>query len=83
MELKNKEKDNLKAKLQQRVKEEIQTEYNKEISFLKQRSDFCKEFEYFLKTLSLATSGQDIKKNLITRLLGFIAFKFRWKFLMP
>lgn len=70
MEINNREKDNLKAKLQQKVKEEIQEEYNKETSFLKQRSDFCKEFEYFLEILSLPISPRDIKKKFNNPIIG-------------
>ncbi|MFH1440435.1 MAG: 2-hydroxyacyl-CoA dehydratase family protein [Candidatus Omnitrophota bacterium] len=70
MELKDRAKDNLKAKLQQRVQAEIKLEYNKEISSLKQRADFCKEFEYFLKILSLANSVQDIKKKFNNPIIG-------------
>lgn len=69
MELKNSGVDNLKVKLQRKVREEIQEEYNREALFLRERHNFSPSLEYFLGVLSL-TAFPERSKGVFNRPLA-------------
>lgn len=61
---------NIATPLRQRIEKEIQEEYNRQIDSFKERDDFCKELEYFLKVLSLPIFPQDVKERFDSPLAG-------------
>ncbi|RKY36749.1 MAG: hypothetical protein DRP78_02900 [Candidatus Omnitrophota bacterium] len=70
MQLNSAERNNSKAKLAQKIKKEIQEEYHRQASFLRERSDFCQELEYFLEIFSLPVSPQKVKKRFSRPFVG-------------
>ncbi|MFH1245809.1 MAG: 2-hydroxyacyl-CoA dehydratase family protein [Candidatus Omnitrophota bacterium] len=56
--------ENLKAKQQQRIREEIRKEYTRQVDSLKARNDFCPSLAYFLEILTLSVSPQELQKKI-------------------
>ncbi|MCK4994315.1 MAG: 2-hydroxyacyl-CoA dehydratase [Candidatus Omnitrophica bacterium] len=63
MWLNSAERNNSKAKIEQKIKKEIQEEYRRQADSLRKRDDFREELEYFLEILSLPISPREVKKR--------------------